>query len=868
MADKQVVTTDDRFPGAVHLEYYLWNNVHKHHLIIETNNFLFNEDIFILEKLEIKDLYGVILNEMPNIIYTGTITRSSRDVFVPVTVRALRIIELTKQQEQQAKAFQDYRNNRKAQYINYDALYIDRLLDISKLPRTGYFVTVPFNKEKNPKRELTPGFYKRYEIDVFEIDIHNGIIVTLINNDEKLQHFHGVRNTLLPIDWFFMIIQDAHYEQNMNKIEVFVDVPVIRFHTYDKIFDYKEHFETTILLNVLAIELINARVSIVNSVGETKTFYNTVYLLAAYMNNRDIRLDQSTWAKSGYSPISNAFNIEKEVQQRQNLLTMSNNDVEYSNVFEEILRIPQLNVSYEYSVIIKIGDKEHYLRPGFYDNKKAMYVSSILINTDVRVTVINDKLEYKGYLKDSNYQELPTNCKYLVIQISHYIPSQMNIFYENTDVSIIIYTNNRKYKHTDWFEVDILDKVKSIQLINAYIGFVYGTNRIQFFNTVYFLPAYTDNLKMNLIDSYWIDARNNARHQFKVKQRAQEEQLVRDIQKETQVTQVPVSYSKPEVVESAIAQFTYIAKTEKQKSEESALAESTHTPYPMQNTQNVAVTHTSIQVQTQRFSDLQLIDSSIHLTDKIIEQSQLLLPTSYSMQFDEVSPQPTSYSIQLEESPETTYSTQYDEWSDALSAEFSIAYDAVTDNALEQATLMALLPLSVQEAPPLITSTAPLYAGAIDPRKMTTVNDEKTLEMLHIDSNEQALTLGQNTASNIIKPSYSTIVYIDTKARTKKFTPASNRSETVRPTRAPRVKKQEIVVLAPEPEPTPIPVPVPLQIPEPTPTPEPVPQQIPVPTPEPIPNKELYYYYIGIPCVLIFIAFVVFFWYFINGTDN
>ena len=66
MADKQVVTTDDRFPGAVHLEYYLWNNVNKQHLIIETNNFLFNEDIFILEKLEIKELYGVILNEMPS----------------------------------------------------------------------------------------------------------------------------------------------------------------------------------------------------------------------------------------------------------------------------------------------------------------------------------------------------------------------------------------------------------------------------------------------------------------------------------------------------------------------------------------------------------------------------------------------------------------------------------------------------------------------------------------------------------------------------------------------------------------------------------------------------------------------------------
>ena len=119
------------------------------------------------------------------------------------------------------------------------------------------------------------------------------------------------------------------------------------------------------------------------------------------MTNRNIRLDKSTWEKfgSGGRP-GNAFNIHKEEEQKQqqNLLTMNNDDVEYTNVSEQLLRIPHLNVPFEYGVIFKVEDEEHYLRPGFYQrnnfryNNKALNFPSILIKTDIKVTVLDNEL--------------------------------------------------------------------------------------------------------------------------------------------------------------------------------------------------------------------------------------------------------------------------------------------------------------------------------------------------------------------------------------------------------------------------------------------------------------------------------------------
>ena len=186
MADKQVVTETEP-NGVVYLEYYVWNDEQVNHLIMEPNNLIFNEVSFILKSLQIKAHYGVILNEHSSVIYTGKITTRSTDIYVPVTVRAIRVLKLTERDEQQINALNNYRHMQITRFINYDKLYIDKLLDIPKLPRTGIHVTVPFVKEKGMHRYLMPGFYERYEIDVPIILIHPGTVVSLMfNNDETV----------------------------------------------------------------------------------------------------------------------------------------------------------------------------------------------------------------------------------------------------------------------------------------------------------------------------------------------------------------------------------------------------------------------------------------------------------------------------------------------------------------------------------------------------------------------------------------------------------------------------------------------------------------------------------------------------------
>jgi len=88
MAEGVEVSTD--FPGAVVLEYYVWNDATIHKVMIESNNFTFVNDAYILKKLTIKENYGVILNELPFLIYTN---QNTNRIDFPVTVRALRIIE-------------------------------------------------------------------------------------------------------------------------------------------------------------------------------------------------------------------------------------------------------------------------------------------------------------------------------------------------------------------------------------------------------------------------------------------------------------------------------------------------------------------------------------------------------------------------------------------------------------------------------------------------------------------------------------------------------------------------------------------------------------------------------------------------------
>ena len=92
MADGvQVSLPTNDFPGAVVLEYYVWNDKQTHTVTNKNNNFTFVDQPYIIKRLTIKDNCGVILNKLPFVIYTSRNT--NRDEF-PVTIRALRIIEL------------------------------------------------------------------------------------------------------------------------------------------------------------------------------------------------------------------------------------------------------------------------------------------------------------------------------------------------------------------------------------------------------------------------------------------------------------------------------------------------------------------------------------------------------------------------------------------------------------------------------------------------------------------------------------------------------------------------------------------------------------------------------------------------------
>ena len=89
MADgMQVSLPKTDFTGAVLLEYFVWNDTGIRNVIIQDNNFVFGNEPYIIKSLTIKKNYGVILNQLPFVIYTSTNTKN-----LPVTVCAIRVLE-------------------------------------------------------------------------------------------------------------------------------------------------------------------------------------------------------------------------------------------------------------------------------------------------------------------------------------------------------------------------------------------------------------------------------------------------------------------------------------------------------------------------------------------------------------------------------------------------------------------------------------------------------------------------------------------------------------------------------------------------------------------------------------------------------
>ena len=54
--DMPVSLRKSEFPGAVLLEYYVWNNKQVHTAKIEDNNLIFLEELYIIKSRTIKDI--------------------------------------------------------------------------------------------------------------------------------------------------------------------------------------------------------------------------------------------------------------------------------------------------------------------------------------------------------------------------------------------------------------------------------------------------------------------------------------------------------------------------------------------------------------------------------------------------------------------------------------------------------------------------------------------------------------------------------------------------------------------------------------------------------------------------------------------
>ena len=387
--------------------------------------------------------------------------------------------------------------------------------------RTGDFVTIKSVVDKYlTLRRVSTGFYKRYEIDVPQIIIQNDIIVNLIDSNSKSHIVIGTREEkpyILPKDWMFMSIEDAHVQYKTQTVKSVRLAPQIRFHTSFHTYDFKEVLTTKLLKNVIAIEIMNCALFVKSESGEERTFYNTVHALCTYMDNRDIRMDRCYWGLDHQFVSKNSFNIIEQDKPQAPTLLIDSPDKVYVDVYKNILEIAPFKVQDPALFLTSYGGDLNvsYIFPGFYDRHK-MYdvfntfinINSVSVKSDekVKVTVIYKNDKYETYEPQNGRQNVPDDVVYMAIQISH-----TPIFNKNSDVVINIYTRTKKYTHTDMFEKDDLENVISIELINAQITFVNNlSQKHQFFNTVYFLPTYVGNNNiMDMLESTWIDATDN-----------------------------------------------------------------------------------------------------------------------------------------------------------------------------------------------------------------------------------------------------------------------------------------------------------------------------------------------------------------------
>ena len=144
MADKEISVGDHSLNDAIYLEYYIWGDSAVKQLIVDRNNFRFDHDPLILKRLQIKNGYGVILNEVGNVTYTEDIVCNTAQ-FVPITIRAINIFNISQQDQKKAQIFKKFKETNAAFYVVYKELFIDKLLEIPKIFRSGNHVTIKNN---------------------------------------------------------------------------------------------------------------------------------------------------------------------------------------------------------------------------------------------------------------------------------------------------------------------------------------------------------------------------------------------------------------------------------------------------------------------------------------------------------------------------------------------------------------------------------------------------------------------------------------------------------------------------------------------------------------------------------------------------
>ena len=857
MAEGVQVSTD--FPGAVVLEYYVWNDASIHKVIIESNNFTFINNAYIIKSLIIKENFGVILNELPFVIYTNQNT--NRNEF-PVTVRALRIIELNHKEKEQVEYFNFYKKNRPHFYTSHK-IFIDKLLDIPKLERTGEYVTVRVvNGDPSTYRRVSIGFYKKYEIDVPLIHIHHGTLVTIIDKSSEIPSMRGNDEFTpyeLPHEWEFMCIQDAHEPKSITKLKKNNSSPSIRFYLWDeKSYKETEIFKTKILRNVIAIEIINAKLLVTNDKGEKFVFYTTVHLLAAYMNNRDIRLNESYWGPINTASTDfvtkNSFSIVEDISNEQPLLYLKSPRDKYDDVYEQLLNIAPFKVHKKAEHLKAYDDKLNVydVYPGFYNRhemydveKKTFDMKSVWVQNDIKVTVIYDNNEYTTYenRKDPYVVVVPDNVVYIAIQISHKALS-----YNNEDVVINIYTRDRKYTHNDIFDIDDLPNVISIELINAYLTFYDGIGKHYiFYNTVYFLPTYVGNNSMYMPESTWENATYHTKQNFYVKSKIRQIQEILTRTEANQPIQVQVPFEPSEIFPDDLKQIGHVQTTQTHKEKQNPLVTQDFKHYPLQFTLQVVPTKTQTDSVFTVSPDV-LMTNTLDFA-RSIDFSQSYFDDSLSYSFIE-NPSTDSLSYSFFENPSTDLLQSYED---------SFSYSTRLHEPL------------------IITKTNQIYLGNSVPVYQSET-PSTNIPILSLGLEEQSLILSDQSQGQVQLPPQWTHVTSYSEEREVLVIPPEERTEEQlieeqmkRELITPRIinTDDELNELEKDLMKSPF-QPSRAIRKKPTPVPTPTPPTPPIPEPtkktEPKPESEWnLYYYIAIALIFIIInvGIVFFMWYFI-----